>query len=387
MVDDLDLQTAETAAEQPTYTSQTDGMRQAATELRQKRDEAETAAPPPVAPDRVKDEMERRIAGAMGVEWVDSDTIVMPKDKPEPTIREASDHLKEMRRLKAQLSEGVKDELAEADRFESEYAASLQEQPASDAEQPVEEPPSPEQAAHEQAQQHLAAAEHARQQYENATAQTIAQVTNIAVAEIPELPALAALIRQYPAQEQAILSEFARQNPQKAARFQQLDQIVRAGEQQQAQIAQARAHEQRASFAAHAKQSDEDFAARHPEMNDPKTAAVIQAEAVELLQELGISQEEMARRYHNDPSFRSAAAQELIYRAVQYRRAQKSALNLNAHRAPVPPVQRPGVARSRAEANGAATEELSRRLSSARSQRDGLRAGADLLKARREARR
>jgi DNA-directed RNA polymerase subunit H (RpoH/RPB5) len=384
MTDDTDLQTAEPAAEQPTYTSQTEGVREAGAELRRRRDDAETAAPPPVAPDRVKDEMERRIAGAIGVESVDSDTIVMPKDKPEPSIREASDHLKEMRRLKAQLSEGVKDELAEADRFEREYAASLQEQPAPDAEQRVEAQPSPE--AHEQ-QQQLTAAEQARAQYEHATATTIQQVTNLALAEIPELRFIAAIAQQDPARVPQLMAEFAQREPGKFARFQQLDQIVRAGEQQQAQLAQARAHEQRAAFAVHAKQSDEDFAARHPEMNDPKTAAVIQAEAVELLQELGISQEEMARRYHNDPIFRSAAAQELIYRAVQYRRAQKSALNLNAHRAPVPPVQRPGVARSRAEANGAATEELSRRLSSARSQRDGLRAGADLLKARREARR
>jgi hypothetical protein len=81
-----------------------------------------------------------------------------------------------------------------------------------------------------------------------------------------------------------------------------------------------------------------------------------------MLSELGVDPLEFLKAGNESKFLRSAAAQKVLVDAAKYR-IMMQAPRAVAARAALPPVQRPGVARSSSERNQASISELDQRLS------------------------
>jgi hypothetical protein len=148
-------------------------------------------------------------------------------------------------------------------------------------------------------------------------------------------PARAAEIQREGARSQEAVAQFAKL---------QQDRQVReyAISQHQAQVATA----QRAAWN---EQQDAAFqnalASRHPQFSSDTGRTKLQKLAREYLEkDLGLSKQQIDAEWSRG-ALRSAGAQMMLADAVAHRAAQESLRDLNSHRAPVPPVQRPGVHR------------------------------------------
>jgi hypothetical protein len=189
----------------------------------------------------------------------------------------------------------------------------------------------------------------------------------------------------------ADLANLARTNPARAARAQQLAaefstaaQTVQARynqEQQQVQAAHQQQQQQHA-WVNYCQAHDDAFSRAHPELADPKVSYETQKEAIAYLQERGMSEDQIKQAWASDPTFRSAAAQNVLYDAVQYRLASRRAKEISSKQR-LPPVStvRPGVARDKAWVDHEQLSALGQRLGATGSVRDA----AALLRARRAA--
>ena len=138
-------------------------------------------------------------------------------------------------------------------------------------------------------------------------------------------------------------------------------------------------------FADFARAEDEAFKAKVSDTGDPAKADALQKACLATLTGLGFAETELAQSWQGqkDLSLRDHRVQLLIRDATLWREAQAKAKAAATRQ--VPPVQRPGTARPAGEAQTQQIENLSKRLETA-SGVNALRAGADLLKARRAAR-
>jgi hypothetical protein len=176
------------------------------------------------------------------------------------------------------------------------------------------------------------------------------------------------------------------------ARFTAYMQLHQAAVQKQALLAahsaqrveierQAQAHEE-AGFNQWVNSQNAMLEAETPELRDPKTADAFRRAAHDALRAAGISQEAL-----HHPAVRrvlwSAEAQRLIADAARWRQAQARVREVT--KAPVPPVQRPGVARPAGEADHANIASLNRRIDTL-SGNAAIRAAAKALSAERKAR-
>jgi hypothetical protein len=111
------------------------------------------------------------------------------------------------------------------------------------------------------------------------------------------------------------------------------------------QAAQQRQSEEvQAKFAQFAAEQDARFIKRVPEFADKDKAAQLQKVAVEVLRDVGFTEDELAKHWSGQQvlSLRDGRLQELIADAVRYRQAKMSAAKPVAKN--LPPVRRPGVA-------------------------------------------
>jgi hypothetical protein len=215
--------------------------------------------------------------------------------------------------------------------------------------------------------------EQARQQYEAA------------------LPTLFAMLQQQQAGDFAdikTLADVERMAREDVGRYARWDVAQRkiADVAQQLVAAHARqAQERQEKFAAFVRAEDEALRAKLPDLADPAKADALQKACLATLTGLGFAETELAQSWQGqkDLSLRDHRVQLLIRDATLWREAQAKAKA--AATKPVPPVQRPGTARPAGEAQTQQIENLSKRLETA-SGVNALRAGADLLKARRAAR-
>jgi len=117
-------------------------------------------------------------------------------------------------------------------------------------------------------------------------------------------------------------------------------------------------------------------------MADEAKAAELQKKALAVLSDLGFDEAELAQSWNGqkDLSLRDHRVQLLIRDATLWREAQAKAKA--AATRPVPPVQRPGAATSRAGTDEARVQHLTQRLE----QTGSLKDAAALLRARRAAR-
>jgi hypothetical protein len=181
--------------------------------------------------------------------------------------------------------------------------------------------------------------------------------------------------------------------PQRAEQYRQhvrqISTLVEGYQRQAGALQQQQAHEQLRQHAQQA-QAFQQFADHHDKIFDernknitPEQMKVFANEAAELFAEHGVSRQDIDQLWKTNPLMRSAAAQQLMLDAARWRQAQK-AIAKAAVKA-VPQVQRPGVSEpSRGDDGDVAAANA--RFAKNNTGRDGIRAAADLVAARRRAR-
>jgi hypothetical protein len=204
-------------------------------------------------------------------------------------------------------------------------------------------------------EERLGEAEKVRQNYINglAAAQQVAQMSILS--QIPELIGLP------PERVQAAFAEIARQDPARFARVQALVANTQQMFAQQQQEGQRQAEMARQNFKAFAK--SEDTRLETMLKGEPKeTQRAVTAEIFASASESGVQPAELIRLFNSEPLMRNAIFQRMMYDAGKYRLMTK-ARDAAAAKA-LPPVLRPGMARSSAERNHADVRALSAKLSS-----------------------
>lgn len=198
-------------------------------------------------------------------------------------------------------------------------------------------------------------AEKVRQSYISGlgAATQIAQVSF--VSQFPELANVA------PDQLPAALELMSRQDPAKFARVQTM---VAATEQlftQQQHESHRQAEMAQRNFESYARSED----ARLESMLKSEPLEIQRAVSAEIMASAkaeGVGEAELFRLFNNEPLMRNAVFQRMMYDAGKYRLMMKAKDAVAAR--PLPPVQRPGMARTPAEREHADLRTLNARLSS-----------------------
>src|SRR5262245_26500912 len=300
-----------------TYSGDTAGLTEAAEDISQARADAAAAAPTPEDLDLASSELSRRIASRSGLEAVDlSHPVPFDPDKP-MSHREAG-------RLLAQYHLQVRSELDQIvgeQKIDKEEAAateaSVAEQAAADAKVQAEW-----QAQQEQHERQQRDVERARAAYQSTReyheAEALATQTQQLVTGLQQLDeqatrefadvaqATAGMTEQ---QKATWLANFARIEPQRAARLQQFMSAYSEGKaralqtanaaQSAAQAAQhavaAQQYEAQRQFYEYGKAEDAKICEARPELNDAKAMHAKGVEVMEYLtSELGLSEQQVS---------------------------------------------------------------------------------------------
>jgi hypothetical protein len=198
-------------------------------------------------------------------------------------------------------------------------------------------------------------AEKTRQSYLDglAAATQIAQVSF--VSQFPELAGVAA--ENLP----GALEQLSRQDPAKFARVQALVTTTEHLFAQQQQESRRQTEAAQQNFRSYAKSED----ARLETMlkgEPPEVQRAVSAEIMASAKASGVGEAELFRLFNSEPLMRNAVFQRMMYDAGKYRLMMKAKDAVAARS--VPPVQRPGTARTPAEREHADLRTLSARLSS-----------------------
>jgi hypothetical protein len=212
-------------------------------------------------------------------------------------------------------------------------------------------------------EQKIGEAEKTRQDYLNglAAATQIAQVSFLS--QFPELAAVA------PENMSGVLAQMSRQDPAKFARVQAMVATTEQLFAGQRQESRRQAETNRQGFQDFAKSEDARFEAML-KGEAPETRRAVSAEIIASAGASGVDATELMRLFDSEPVMRNAAFQRMMYDAGKYRLMMK-AKDAVATR-PVPPVQRPGMARAPAERERADLRTLSARLSNSGNIRDAV---------------
>lgn len=204
-------------------------------------------------------------------------------------------------------------------------------------------------------EEQIGEAEQTRQNYLNglAAATQIAQISFLS--QFPELASVA------PDQLPGALEQMSRQDPAKLARVQAM---VAATEQlfaQQGVESRHQAELTRQGFQNYARSEDARFETMLK--GEPReTQAAVTAEIFASAKASGVEPAELNRLFDSEPLMRNAVFQRMMYDAGKYRLMMKARDAAVAR--PLPPVQRPGAARTPGEREHADLRTLNARLSS-----------------------
>jgi hypothetical protein len=213
------------------------------------------------------------------------------------------------------------------------------------------------------------AAEQARQQYEAALPQLLQTLQSSQQGEFADIRTI------------ADVENLARTDWPRYLQWDVSQKKLAAVQEQMQQAQQRQQQEQSQQFAEFAKSQDNLFVEKVPEMSDPVRSEKLQKAAVNVLKDLGFSDQELGASWNGSSnlSLRDHRMQLLIRDATLYREAQAKAKTVTAK--PVPPVQRPGVASSRGASQDAELRSLAERLNETGNAKDA----AAYLRARRAA--
>ena len=227
-------------------------------------------------------------------------------------------------------------------------------------------------------EQQVQQAEAARQSFAEGLAQNAAFTIAAVLADCPEIQGLNA--QQVP----VALSIIEKQDPQRFAAIRSKLASASAIMEQTRQIQAAQAQQTRAAFHSWALEQDKALLDRAPELADAGVSDKTARAALKSLKDAGFTEQEIARAWHGDPvSLRDHRSQLLLWKASRFDEAMAGIAHPSQK--PVPPVQRPGIARSTNEAASDHLGELNREFRKA-SGTNQLRLGAKLLSAQRRAR-
>jgi hypothetical protein len=217
------------------------------------------------------------------------------------------------------------------------------------------------------------AVDQARQQYEAALPQLLVMLQNQQAGEFADIKTLADVERM------------AREDWPRYALWDVQQKKVADVARQLSEVQQRQAHEKLQQFTDFAKREDDLFKEKVPDMADAKKAAELQTRCLATLTGLGFAEADLAKSWNGakDLSLRDHRVQLLIRDATLWREAQAKAKAAQAR--PVPPVQRPGTAPARGEAQAAQIQNLTTQLDKSSGVK-ALRAAAKLVATRRASR-
>jgi hypothetical protein len=204
-------------------------------------------------------------------------------------------------------------------------------------------------------EEQIGEAEKTRQKYIDglAAATQIAQVSFLS--QFPELAGIA------PENLPGALELMSRQDPSKLARVKAIIATTEQLVAQQQHESRRQTEMARENFLSYADTED----ARLETMlksEPPETQRAVLSEIVASAKASGVEKAELIRLFHSEPLMRSAVFQRMMYDAGKYRLMMKAKDAVAAK--PLPPVLRPGMARTPAEREHADLRTLNARLSS-----------------------
>jgi hypothetical protein len=209
-----------------------------------------------------------------------------------------------------------------------------------------------------------------------------ARAGHIQALQIAESIITAEFLRDFPdVKSLNDLQTLAHTNPERYVQAHAALNRAQAVVSEHQQIGQQATQEAQAQFQHWAHQQDDVFTGRHPELKDPKVAQQMGDLALQELQKIGLSRHEIAALYHGvqDISFRDARTQEILLDAIRWR-ASKNRMKEIASR-PLPAVQRPGTRRDAMPGEHATVQAAEKAMSTNPSLRNATR----LMQARRAA--
>lgn len=193
--------------------------------------------------------------------------------------------------------------------------------------------------------------------------------------------ALPQLYQQFAAQFQSEFQDIKtwddvsamRQNdPMRYMAWQEAREKGTALQKQTSEAQQRQQQEQAERWVNYVNAETQAFTEKAPEFANPETATKAQAQAREVLIDLGFSEGELAAMWEQGQSLslRDHRVMLLVRDAMKYRTAQKAAKT--AAKKPVPPVQRPGNASSKGEGQAVDLKILDQKLSRSGSMQDAI---------------
>lgn len=220
-----------------------------------------------------------------------------------------------------------------------------------------------------------------RQKAEQVRAQYEAALPQMAEAMRAQFMGEFADIKTWQDVEALAQSDYARYQ-----RFQISQQKLKAANDQLVAVQHRQAQEADAKWKEIVAREDKAFVDAVPEMADPAKARALQDRASKLLRDFGFSDNEVTESWNGRYGIplRDHRVQLLIRDATLWREAQAKAQQVQ--KAPLPPVQRPGTARSKGDANMAEITQLREQLPTLGSGPAAMRAAARLAALQRSAR-
>jgi hypothetical protein len=218
--------------------------------------------------------------------------------------------------------------------------------------------------------------EAARQQYEAALPQLLNEINTRAAAEFAD-------IKTWDDVQNLARSDWPRYVEWDAAQ-----KRSNALKEQIAQTTTRQRHEEARAFAAFVQEQDRLFLERAPELNDPaKAQKTVEGARNYLTEEVGFTTDELAQLWDGGAkiSLRDHRLQTLIRDGLKAREARMAARE--APKKPLPPVQRPGTAPAKGEAQQDKINSLSQKLERAKSTSESIKLMAELMAAKRAAKR
>jgi len=215
------------------------------------------------------------------------------------------------------------------------------------------------------------AAEQARQQFEAAAPNVMQFLQEQLLSSFPELAS------------QEAMNKLANDDPFRAIAAREAErEFVQKAQDIESKIRQAQQEKVR-TFEAWSKEQDDKFSGQFKEFNDPEAGPKArQAVQSYLTKEVGVPEDTLPKLWNN-PLFRDAMFQRVIYDASRFHAAQQKAKA--AVPVKVPPVQRPGSPPAKGEQGQADIKALETKLSKATTTRDQIAAAAALRAAKRVA--
>ena len=212
--------------------------------------------------------------------------------------------------------------------------------------------------------------EQARTQYESALPQLLDTLQQQQAGEFNDIKTI------------ADVEKLAREDWPRYLQWDLAQKKIAAVAQEMNAAQQRQTSEKQTKFSEFAKREDSAFAEKVPDMGDPEKAARLQKQALNVLKDIGFSEDELGKSWNGqgDLSLRDHRVQLLVRDAIMWRDAQAKAKAATTK--PVPPVVRPGAATAQPAAREQELQSLSKRLD----QTGSLKDAAAFLRARRAGR-